>query len=74
MAHRAERNRLAHALNGNMSVGVLCHRFHSCFSEIFVEILCFVGRLSLNSLIVCAITVREEPKLHVSPTSETSQT
>ena len=27
-----------------------------------------------DSLIVCAITVREEPKLHVSPTSETSQT
>ena len=43
-------------------------------SGIFVEILCLVGRLSLNSLIVCAITVREEPKLHVSPTSETSQT
>ena len=43
-------------------------------SGIFVEILCLVGRLSLNSLIVCAITVREEPNLHVSPTSETSQT
>ena len=34
----------------------------------------FFGRLSLNSLSVCAITVREEPNLHVSPTSETSQT
>ena len=51
-------------------------RVSSCASRsgIFVEIICLVGRLSLNSLIVCAITVREEPKLHVSPTSETSQT
>ena len=30
-------------------------------SGIFVEILCLVGRLSLNSPIVCAITVREDP-------------
>ena len=37
----------------------------------FVEILCLFGRLSLDSLSVCAITVREEPNLHVSPTSET---
>ena len=43
-------------------------------SGIFVEVLCLVGRLSLNSLSVCAITVRVEPDLHVSPTSETSQT
>ena len=40
----------------------------------FVEILCLVGRLSLNSLSVRAITVREEPNLDVSPASETSQT
>ena len=46
----------------------------SVVTGIFVEILCLVGRLSLNSLIACAIPVREEPKLHVSRTSETSQT
>ena len=34
----------------------------------------FLGRLSLNSLSVCAMTVREEPNLHVRPTSEMSQT
>ena len=32
----------------------------------FVEILCLVGWLSLNSLSICAITVRVEPDLHVS--------
>ena len=40
----------------------------------FVDIVCLFGRLSLNSLSVCAITVREQPNLHVSPTSEMSQT
>ena len=35
-------------------------------SGIFVEILCLVGWLSLNSLSVCAIAVRVEPDLHVS--------
>ena len=34
----------------------------------------FFVRLSLNSLSVCAITVRVERNLHVNPTSEMSQT
>ena len=38
------------------------------------KFLCLFGRLSLNSLSLCAITVREEPNLHVNPTSEMSQT
>ena len=41
-------------------------------SGIVEEIL--LGGLALNSLIVCTITVRQEPNLHLSPTSETSQT
>ena len=41
-------------------------RLRKWISGKFVEIVCLFGRLSLNSLSVCAITVREEPNLHVN--------
>ena len=61
-------------LGGRAAGGTVSSRLYRVSQGDEWKFLCLFGRVSLNSLSVCASTVREEPNLHVNPTSEMSQT